>query len=194
VNRKLCLLTFAVLISFVFVFALASQNAIATPQMGSNCAACHPGGVPTPKSESKQEAPKQQPAAPQQQKSSAPKAAAPAAKAPAYSKVSLTINNDKREVIIINKYSLLPARELGKILGANVAWDGETKGITFTVGDKSVTVYLDKQDAKVNGSDAKAPVKAQSIEGTNMVPVRFVSEALGFTVHYTGDAISIYQK
>lgn len=198
VNRKLFLLTFAVLVGFVFVFALAAQNAVATPDLGSNCTACHPNGIPTPKSEPKQEAPKQeapkpQPAPQQQQQPAAPKPAAPAVKAPAYTKVSLAINNNKMEVFIIDNYSLLPARELGSILGADVAWDGETQGITFTAGDKSVTVYLDKVEAKVNGSDAKAPVKAQSIDGTNVVPVRFVAEGLGFTVHYTGDAIAIYQ-
>lgn len=188
-NRKLFLLTFAVLVGFVFVFALAAQNAVATPDLGSNCTACHPNGVPTPKSQPKQEAPKQEAPKPQP----APKPAAPAVKAPAYTKVSLAINNNKMEVFIIDNYSLLPARELGSILGADVAWDGETQGITFTAGDKSVTVYLDKVEAKVNGSDAKAPVKAQSIDGTNVVPVRFVAEGLGFTVHYTGDAIAIYQ-
>ncbi|HHW08006.1 MAG TPA: copper amine oxidase N-terminal domain-containing protein [Clostridia bacterium] len=203
-NRQLRIVALTVLIGLLFVLA-AAQTVTAMPSMGSDyskpeCASCHyeGGPAPAPKKEApkqeapKQEAPKQQ-AAPQQQTSSAPKAAAPAAKAPAYKKVSLAVNNSNIEVVIINNHSLLSARELGNILGAEVAWDGEAKAITFTAGEKSVTVYLDKQEAKVNGSDAKAPVKAQSIDGSNMVPVRFVAEALGFTVHYTGQAISIYQ-
>lgn len=194
VNSKLWVITFTVLIGLVFVFAAASPDATALPSMGSDyndpCGdACHTKKAPTPAPAPKQEAPKEQkPAAP---KATAP---APAPKAPAYKKVGIAINNNNIEVVMINNNSLIAARELGNIIGAEVAWDGEAKGITFTLGDKSVTVFLDKEEAKVNGNDAKAPVKAQSIDGNNMVPVRFVSESLGLTVHYTQGNISIYQQ
>lgn len=191
-NSKHWIITFTVLIGLVFVFAAASPDATALPSMGSNyndpCGdACHTKKAPTP-------APAPKPAAPKQQQPAAPKAAAPAPKAPAFNKVSTAINNSNVEVVMIDSTALLTARELGDIIGAEVAWDGDTKGITFTLGDKSVTVFLDKEEAKVNGNDAKAPVKAQSIDGKNMVPVRFVAESLGLTVHYTKDNISIYQQ
>lgn len=194
VNSKLWIITFTVLIGLVFVFAAAAPDATALPSMGSDyndpCGdACHTKKAPTPAPAPKQEAPKEQ-------KPAAPKAAAPAPapKAPAFDKVSITVNNNKVEVVMIENTTLITARELGNITGAELAWDGATKGITFTLGDKSVTVFLDKEEAKVNGNDAKAPVKTQSIDGNNMVPVRFVSESLGFTVHYTPGNISIYQE
>ncbi len=97
-----------------------------------------------------------------------------------------------------NDRTLVPMRFLFEQMGATVTWDDATQTATATVPvtteeeiqtfglaeEKSVTFSVDNTTATVNGSAATMDVPARLINDKTMVPLRFLSENLGFNVQW----------
>ena len=97
-----------------------------------------------------------------------------------------------------NDRTLVPMRFLFEQMGAEVVWDDATQTATATVPatteeeiqtfglaeEKSVTFSVDNTTATVNGSAATMDVPARLINDKTMVPLRFLSENLGFNVQW----------
>lgn len=79
---------------------------------------------------------------------------------------------------------LVPLRGVFEKLGANVAYDPASKSILAVKGATSVTLQLGGSSAQVNGQTRALSVAAQAVNGTTLVPLRFVSEALGAGVDW----------
>lgn len=83
--------------------------------------------------------------------------------------------------------TLVPMRFLFEQMGADVDWNGATRTATATLDDTAVTFSIDNTQATVNKSPAKMAVPARLIDDKTMVPLRFLSEELGFTVTWDAD-------
>jgi hypothetical protein len=86
--------------------------------------------------------------------------------------------------------TLIPVRAVMNGLGAQVEWNGETKTVTITRGDKVIVLNLATGETTVNGEVITIDVPAQSINNRTFVPLRFIAQTLGETVNYddnTGD-------
>jgi hypothetical protein len=85
----------------------------------------------------------------------------------------------------------VPLRNIFESLGAGVAYDNGT--INATSGDKTVQVKIGSNQAIVNGQQTFLDAAPYIVGATTMVPLRFVSEALGAEVDYdsTTGAINI---
>ncbi|MEI2398153.1 stalk domain-containing protein, partial [Paenibacillus phytohabitans] len=88
-----------------------------------------------------------------------------------YSIGALAKQNDVPPVIQEQR-TLVPIRAVAEALGAEVKWDHATKTATITLDGKVLTMTLGEL---IEGMD----VPAQAIDGRIMVPLRYVSEALG---------------
>ncbi len=86
--------------------------------------------------------------------------------------------------IIENDRTLVPMRFLFEQMGAEVDWNAETKTATATLGNTAVTFAIDNTNAEVNGRTVTTDVPARLVNGKTMVPLRFLSEELGFTVNW----------
>jgi hypothetical protein len=82
--------------------------------------------------------------------------------------------------------TLVPIRAIGEALMAKVDWEGATKKVTVTLGDKTVQLFLGSKTAYVNGKTITLDVPAMAVEGRTMVPLRFISESLGASVQWSG--------
>lgn len=82
------------------------------------------------------------------------------------------------------EHMLVPMRLLFERLGAAVQWDKATQSITAVRQGRSVSMTIGSPAASVNGSPIPLDVPPRLIVYTTYIPVRFVSEALGFTVDY----------
>ena len=86
----------------------------------------------------------------------------------------------------INGRNLVPLRGIFEALGATIEWDNDTQTVTAVKGKTTIVLKLGDQYAYINGEKVLLEVKAQSINGRTMVPLRFVGEALGAEVLWDG--------
>ncbi|MCY9547876.1 copper amine oxidase N-terminal domain-containing protein [Lysinibacillus xylanilyticus] len=79
---------------------------------------------------------------------------------------------------------MLPLRAIFEALDASVDWDRKKQTVTATKGDTTVVLKIKSRVATINNKTVTLDVPAQILGGRTMVPVRFVSEALGQDVDW----------
>lgn len=96
---------------------------------------------------------------------------------------------------------LVPLRGIFETLGAEVKWNQATQEIYAVKGEKTIQLKIGSGFATVSGVNLKIDSPAQIVNGRTMVPIRFVSEALGSevkwlidTVHIIDDRVTILDK
>lgn len=82
--------------------------------------------------------------------------------------------------------TMVPMRAIFEALGATVEWDEKTQSVAAVKGDTTIVLTIGKAEAKVKGKAVALAVPAVKSKGKTMVPLRFVSEALGAEVNWDG--------
>lgn len=80
--------------------------------------------------------------------------------------------------------TLIPVRGVLEQLGATVLWNGDARLATFQFDGKEIVLSPDSAEAKVNGSPVTLIQKPVIINGRLLIPLRSVSEQLGFGVEW----------
>jgi hypothetical protein len=80
---------------------------------------------------------------------------------------------------------LVPLRGVFEALGANVDYNSQTSTITASRGGRLIVLPLGSPTATINGQTAQLSQPAQVYNGTTLVPLRFVAEALGDYVDWS---------
>lgn len=93
--------------------------------------------------------------------------------------------------ILQNNSTLVPLRGIFESLGATVDWNGTTQTVTAVKGSTTVILKIGSTKPTVNGTVKSISTPAQIINSSTMVPLRFVSEALGAEVNWNGTSRSI---
>ena len=83
-----------------------------------------------------------------------------------------------------NNRTLVPLRAIFEALGAEVTWNPQTKSVTASKENHSVSLQIGSKNATVDQKAVVLDVEAQLINGRTLVPVRFVSEAMGTVVNW----------
>jgi hypothetical protein len=88
---------------------------------------------------------------------------------------------------------LVPLRGVLEQMGAYVGWDPDTQTVTARSNDTNVRLRIGMRSASVNGQRVALDVPAMIVNGSTMVPLRFVGEALGNTVQWDeqGETVEI---
>ncbi|MDW7674164.1 MAG: stalk domain-containing protein [Bacillota bacterium] len=101
-------------------------------------------------------------------------------------KVTITIDNSIQyfEVppVIVDGRTLVPLRAIFEGLGAVVDWESQTKKITATKGNDKIILHIGRTDVTINGQSSSLEVPAMIVNGSTMVPVRFIAESFGAEV------------
>lgn len=84
--------------------------------------------------------------------------------------------------IISKGRTFVPLRDVFQALGARVAWEEETKTVTATKQGRIVKLTVGENKAFLNGNEVTLEAPPFLKENRVMVPLRFVSEALGVKV------------
>ncbi|HSI73766.1 MAG TPA: stalk domain-containing protein [Fimbriimonas sp.] len=79
---------------------------------------------------------------------------------------------------------LVPLRGVFEDMGAFVQWHPETRTVTAQKGETDVSLRIGEKWASVDGQTLGMDVPAMILNGSTMVPIRFVSEALGAQVSW----------
>lgn len=102
--------------------------------------------------------------------------------------ITININGDKLptdvDPIMIKGRVMLPLRAIFEQLGASVSWEPKQRKITAYKDGVQIILYLDSKVATINGTKVNLDVAPLGYKARTMVPVRFVSEALGQSVNW----------
>jgi len=84
----------------------------------------------------------------------------------------------------INGRVLVPLRGVFEDMGALVQWHPETRTVTAQKGETDVSLRIGEKWASVDGRTMAMDVPAMILNGSTMVPIRFISESLGAQVSW----------
>ena len=96
--------------------------------------------------------------------------------------------------------TMVPFRVLGETFGATVDWDQEAQSVTYIYGDTELVMTIGEDTYTINGEEFDMDTAPVLSGDRTYVPVRFVGEALGYTVTalYDGEtgltASVVFQK
>lgn len=111
--------------------------------------------------------------------------------------ITLYVNNQKIETKVmspvqINGRVLVPAREVFEAMGAKVDWNAEEKRVIINYKNNNITLKVNDIKVSLNGEIVELDVPAKIINDKIMIPLRFVSEKLGFDVVWNNEAKSVW--
>lgn len=86
---------------------------------------------------------------------------------------------------------LVPMRPIFEELGAELKWNAADRSVDAVRGSRVIWLKLDSKDALVNQKKITLPVPPQLVKSNTMVPLRFVSEALGAEVKWEAATQSV---
>ncbi|MDQ7840921.1 MAG: stalk domain-containing protein [bacterium] len=86
---------------------------------------------------------------------------------------------------------LVPLRGVFERLGATVLWEPSTQRITAATASKTIELVMGRREAAVDGRMVLLDTPPMVVGGRTMVPLRFVSEALGAYVQWQATARTV---
>lgn len=118
--------------------------------------------------------------------------------APALAATEVTLDEEKiflsKEPVLENNRLLVPLRAVSEALGAEVKYDNDNRTVRASRHGTFLRLTLDSDQAYVNDLPVTLEVPAKVVNGTTMVPLRFVAETLGLDVKYEEDNIALITR
>lgn len=92
--------------------------------------------------------------------------------------------------------TLVPFRAISEALQAEVVWNAADQSVTVTRDGISVKLVIGKTTAYVNGKPVELKAAPAIVDGSTLVPIRFVSEALKATVKWEPESqtVVVYEE
>src|SRR4051812_19133449 len=84
----------------------------------------------------------------------------------------------------IGKHMMLPVRAVGESLGYIVSYDNKTERVSVKNVSSTIVMTLNNSTAMVNEKTFTLEAPPTVASGTTLIPLRFVSEALGLQVYW----------
>jgi len=104
---------------------------------------------------------------------------------------SVTVNNNlikfDTPAYIKGGVTLVPLRAIAEELDGEVSWDEETQTVIITKDGTTVQISSNSTTAIVNGETVEISLPATENCGRTYVPLRFLSEALGFNAEWDSE-------
>ena len=94
---------------------------------------------------------------------------------------------DNQYPIIDDGTTLVPVRQIGEMLDAQVMWDQENGIAHIKKVNKEIELHTGTTTAYVNGKKYELEVSAEVINGRTMLPLRFVAEMFDVNVIWHGE-------
>jgi len=85
---------------------------------------------------------------------------------------------------ILGGRTMVPARAIFEKMGADVQWDGARNRVTVTSPGNIINLTVGNNVAMVNGASKELDTAPVITGGRTFVPIRFISENLGFKVDW----------
>jgi len=93
--------------------------------------------------------------------------------------------------VVLDGRVLVPLRGIFEQMGATVEWENATRTVLAVRGSTVVELVIGRRSAQVNNRTVPMDVPAMIIGGRTLVPLRFISEAMGATVQWQEDTRTV---
>lgn len=103
----------------------------------------------------------------------------------------LSLSSGTSAELISNKV-MIPIRVVSEKLGYSVGWEQKTKTVTIIQDKKVIKMVVGQKTATVDGSEISLDTAPIIKQGTTLVPIRFVAEAMGMKVSWNNQTKSVY--
>lgn len=94
--------------------------------------------------------------------------------------------------VIENNRTLIPLRGVFENMGAKVEWDQQNFLVTITKDDTVIKLHPNSKTVYVNNQPILLDVPSKIVNGRTMVPLRFVSEAVGAKVDWDPKTYTVF--
>ncbi|PZE21904.1 N-acetylmuramoyl-L-alanine amidase family protein [Paenibacillus xerothermodurans] len=95
---------------------------------------------------------------------------------------------------IIKDNTVVPIRIIAESLGSKVKWEEKSRKVTVAKANTTIQLYIDKKDVTVNQKSYKLETPPTIVEGSTMLPLRFIGEQLGLDVTWDDLTRSVFLK
>jgi len=114
----------------------------------------------------------------------------------AQSDIPVTVNGNPvhfrgQGPVMMQDRVFVPLRGVLERMGARVNWDPSSETVTAYRDKTHVELRIGDRTASINGQAVNLDVPAKIVDGSTMVPLRFVSEALGDNVRWDEQAQTV---
>ena len=86
--------------------------------------------------------------------------------------------------LVVNGRSMVPLRFFTEALGAEVIWNAADRSVHVENGEISTTLYINNRKTTVNDKVVTLDAAPMILRGRTLVPVKFISEVLGYRVEW----------
>lgn len=94
--------------------------------------------------------------------------------------------------LTIDYSTYLPVRGFFEKLDAQISWDQNMKNVTIVSSGKVIILTVDSLEVTINGEIVQLNTPAQIKDGHVIIPLRFISENLGFYLEWVKESNSVY--
>lgn len=111
--------------------------------------------------------------------------------------IDVYVNNDRiafpdQKPVIEHARVLVPVRGVFEKMGATVAWTPIVTAVTIDKDTLHVEMSIADRTVTVNGQTRVLDQGVKVVEGRVLVPLRFIGETLGATVHWDSDKRTVH--
>ena len=100
----------------------------------------------------------------------------------------MTVNGVEKEIdagfgtkpIILSGRTVVPVRAIIDQIGGSIQWNAIESKITILFKTKTLEMWINKTEFKINGITMQMDVPAQVINGRTMLPIRYIADNLEF--------------
>lgn len=93
---------------------------------------------------------------------------------------------------IMNGRTMVPMRAIFEALGAGISWDDDTKTVTAVKGADVIKATIGNNIIDLNGQGKEIDSAPVIKDGRTLVPVRFISESLGYHVRWEDETSTVH--
>jgi len=86
--------------------------------------------------------------------------------------------------VVVDGRTLVPIRGVFEMLGFEVNWNDATQQAILTRDDNIISIAIGSSTFSANGVDHVLEVRAQTINGRTMLPLRGILESIGYSVSW----------
>jgi len=93
--------------------------------------------------------------------------------------------------VIENGRTLVPLRTIFEFLGAVVSWDEKSQTVTAVKNNTTIKLEIGASTATKNDEVVNLEVPAKIVDGSTLVPLRFISESMGCKVEWADETQTV---